>query len=146
LKRNEPFILSLFASVLWIGCHQNQSQPPGEPPTSQSNGPTNASPPNGPQFCYGNDCEETARYHRSPLNSNEANSLSQALKQTTAGQNHVEATAVNGSLQFHVAPGAAPVTPNTAQIAVSNGTQVVKVPLSPEADELARRRTTSGSH
>jgi hypothetical protein len=154
MKRNNALALVLLGSNLSVGC--KPSPPPLHNTTSttgaQSVDATNTQSP--PQFCESN-CEEKALDVKVPLgkplplNPEEQNSLNHALKQSADGQTHVEGTEVNGAIQFHTVPGPVRVTPNTPQITIPSGSdpkQIIRIPLTPEAVQLARPRTGAASH
>lgn len=148
MKRNKAFALILLGSGLCIGCKSGSST------SSDTTNTTNTPPP--PRFCEQN-CEERAFDLKVPvgkslpLKPEEQNSLNQAMKERAAGPTHIEGTAVNGAIHFHTVPGPASITPNTPQLAVSSAqdpktAQLIRIPLSPEAVQLARPRIASTSH
>jgi hypothetical protein len=156
MKRNNAFALILLGMGLSIGCKSSQQSDVNPIPAAntttqsttgaQSLDPTNTQPV---QYCEMN-CEEKALYAKPlRLTPDEQNSLNHALNQSADGQTHVEGTEVNGAIQFHTVPGPVRVTPNTPQITIPSGAdpkQIVRIPLTPEAVQLARPRTAAASH
>ena len=153
MKRNNAFAVILLGIGLSIGCNSSQQSNANTDTNTtttthtQSIDATNNQP--SPQYCE-NNCEEHALYEKPlHLTSEEQNSLAHALKQSTGAQTHIEGTAVNGGFQFHSVPGPARISPDTPQIAVPSATdpkQIVRIPLTPEAAQLARPRTGTASH